>query len=78
MKRQVEYNFLVVDGQTANPASSLDDLTGVVEFEDVSSGPTITAGPVVVVKVVDREAQGKLGSREQAHRLISQLSIHGI
>ncbi|WVW80817.1 hypothetical protein I302_102806 [Kwoniella bestiolae CBS 10118] len=58
MGKRVSYNFLVVDSAVASPSSSLDKTSGIVEFEDVSdtviSG---AAGPAVVVKVIDREAQ---------------------
>jgi hypothetical protein len=59
MGRMVSYNFLVVDGRAISPASSLDDINGVLEFEDVSPGHTPTAGPMVVIKVTDKESNGK-------------------
>lgn len=55
--RNVTYNYLVVDGQAAGPTSSLDDASGVLEFEDVSRGISPVAGAVVVIKVVDQESQ---------------------
>ncbi|WVQ85942.1 hypothetical protein IAT38_008110 [Cryptococcus sp. DSM 104549] len=58
MGKRVSYNFLIVDGALASPSSSLDDLNGVVEFEDVSNSVSHnTGGPLVVIKVVDREAK---------------------
>ena len=59
---KVSYNFLIVHGSMVNPSSSLDDANGVVEFEDVATGGTSTNAAVVVVKVVDREANGELSS----------------
>ena len=60
MDRNVTYNFVVVNGNNANPTSSLDDLHGVMEFEDVSRGIAPTTGPLVVVKVVDKESKGEV------------------
>lgn len=58
MEKQVTYNFLVVNGPTASPTSSLDGQNGIIEFEDVS-GSVIQHinGPVVVVKVIDWRAK---------------------
>lgn len=58
MEKQVTYNFLVVNGATASPTSSLDEQKGIIEFEDVSgSGIQHINGPVVVVKVIDWRAK---------------------
>lgn len=59
MDRNVTYNFVVVNGNNASPTSSLDDLHGVMEFEDVSRGIASTTGPLVVIKVADRERKGE-------------------
>lgn len=58
MGHDVTYNFVVVDGRDVNPTSSQDDQSGVMEFEDVSAGAAATPGPLVVVKVVDKERNG--------------------
>ena len=59
MGRKVSYNFLVVNGRMISPASSLDEINGVLEFEDVSRGHIPTVGPAAVIKVVDKESNGK-------------------
>ena len=63
MGREVSYNFLVVDGDMVFATSNLDDANGVVEFEDVSRGYAASSGPVVVVKVVDKESKGEPRSK---------------
>lgn len=41
------------------PTSSLDGLSGVVEFEDVSGSGTAEQGSRLLVKVIDRAAMGE-------------------
>jgi hypothetical protein len=57
MNKRVAYNFLVADGPI--PTSSLNGLSGVVEFEDVSSSGGGEDGPRLLVKVIDRNATCK-------------------
>lgn len=60
----MSYNFLIVDSTLASPNSSLDTLNGVVEFEDVSNSVTAhSGGPIVAVKVVDKEAKGESSAK---------------
>lgn len=56
MDKRASYNFLV--SGDAIPTSSLDGLSGVVEFEDVSSAGGAEDGARLMVKVVDRNATG--------------------
>ncbi|KAK4688603.1 hypothetical protein P7C73_g1497, partial [Tremellales sp. Uapishka_1] len=57
MGKKVSYNLLVADGALAAPSSSLDNLNGVIEFEDVTNSLTARTGACVIVKVLDREAR---------------------
>ncbi|WVO17419.1 hypothetical protein L204_105111 [Cryptococcus depauperatus] len=58
MQKRVTYNFLIVDGALVSPISSLDETSGVVEFEDVSNSVAQhKRGPTVVVKIVDWQAK---------------------
>ena len=58
MNKNVSYNFVVVDGSSVGPSSSLDPLSGVMEFEDLANSFSPSPGPCVAVKVIDREAKG--------------------
>ncbi|RXK41996.1 kinesin [Tremella mesenterica] len=57
MGKPVSYNFLISRGASAGSVSSLDDLNGVVEFEDVSNSVGSSISPGVRIKVIDRNAQ---------------------
>ncbi|WVQ95660.1 hypothetical protein IAU59_002758 [Kwoniella sp. CBS 9459] len=64
MGKHVSYNFLIVDGSIASPTSSLDQHSGIVEFEDVSNTVASgSVGPAVVIKVIEREAKGEFGQQ---------------
>ncbi|ORY20865.1 P-loop containing nucleoside triphosphate hydrolase protein [Naematelia encephala] len=57
MKKPVSYNLLVVNGEAASSTSALDNLTGIVEFENVSSPAGLTGGPCTLIKVIDYPAK---------------------
>ncbi|WOO79310.1 Kinesin-like protein [Vanrija pseudolonga] len=45
MKKRISYNFVILDGLVASPTSALDDLGGIIEFDDVSDTCAATTGP---------------------------------
>ncbi|KAL1410022.1 hypothetical protein Q8F55_004024 [Vanrija albida] len=56
MNKKISYNFVILDGIVASPTSALDDLGGIIEFDDVSDTCAATTGPRVMVKVIDHES----------------------
>lgn len=62
MGRNVSYNFLIGDDGSGHPSSSRDVLGQVTDLEDVGESLHQGRGPGVLVKVLDREAKGKLNS----------------
>ena len=63
MGRKVSYNFLIGDEVSGHPTSSRDVLGQVADLEDVGESLHQAHGPGVLIKVLDREANGKLDSR---------------
>jgi hypothetical protein len=60
MGRKVSYNFLIGDDGSGHPSSSRDAAGQVADLKDVGETLHQTHGPGVLVKVLDREANGKL------------------
>lgn len=60
MGRNVSYNFLIGDDGSGHPASSRDILGQVADLEDVGETLHQSQGPGLLIKVLDREANGKL------------------
>jgi hypothetical protein len=60
MGRKVSYNFLIGDDGSGHPSSSRDAAGQVADLEDVGETLHQTHGPGVLVKVLDREANGEL------------------
>lgn len=56
----VSYNLLIIEGDSISPTSSLDDGSGVGDFQ--GTPVENLSRPCVVVKVVDRQAKGVLSS----------------
>jgi hypothetical protein len=66
MSRKVSYNFLIGDDGSGHPSSSRDVLGQVADLEDVGESLHHAHGPGVLIKVLDREANGKLHSAVRA------------
>jgi hypothetical protein len=60
MGRKVSYNFLIGDDGSGHPPSSRDVLGQVADLEDVGESLNQVHGPGVLIKVLDREANGRL------------------
>jgi len=60
MGRNITYNFTIAEGPVLTPMSALDDLGGIIEFDDVSDPSTTVSGPQVMVKVIDHESTCEL------------------
>lgn len=54
------YDFTIVDGPLESPISTLDDISGVIDYDDMSSESTVSDGPKVMVKVIDHESTCEL------------------
>jgi hypothetical protein len=59
MGRKVLYNFLASDDGAGHPTSARDAGIRVADLEDVGETLQASSGPGVLVKVVDREANGE-------------------
>lgn len=60
MGRNMTYNFSITQGPIITPMSALDDLGGIIEFDDLSDGSTTINSPQVMVKVIDHESTCEL------------------
>jgi len=60
MGRNVSYNFLIGDDGSGHPSSSRDAAGEITDLEDVGETLHPVQGPGILVKVLDREANGKL------------------
>ena len=60
MGRKVSYNFLIGDDGSGHPSSSRDAQGQVADLEDVGESLHQIHGPGVLIKVLDREANGEL------------------
>jgi hypothetical protein len=56
----VSYNFLVADDGSGHPTSSQDTFGQMMDLENVGETIHHVQGPGLLVKVLDREANGKL------------------
>jgi hypothetical protein len=66
MGRKVSYNFLIGDDGSGHPSSSRDGLGQVADLEDVGESLHQAHGPGVLIKVLDREANGELPCSRQS------------
>ncbi|GMK54644.1 hypothetical protein CspeluHIS016_0112300 [Cutaneotrichosporon spelunceum] len=55
MARKITYNFTIMDGPAVSARSALDDLGGIIEFDDVAD-PSESSGARVMIKVIDHES----------------------
>ncbi|BEI81426.1 hypothetical protein CcaverHIS002_0205860 [Cutaneotrichosporon cavernicola] len=55
MGRKITYNFTIMDGPAVSARSALDDLGGIIEFDDVAD-PSASSGARVMIKVIDHES----------------------
>ncbi len=55
MGRKISYNFTIMDGPAVSAKSALDDLGGIIEFDDVAD-PSASSGARVMIKVIDHES----------------------
>lgn len=60
MNRQMTYNFTIVDGPLESPISTLDEIGGIIDYDDMSTESTGPDGPKVMVKVIDHESTCEL------------------
>jgi hypothetical protein len=76
MGRKVSYNFLIGDDGSGHPSSSRDGLGQVADLEDVGESLYQAHGPGVLIKVLDREANGKLHPPVRADDSHLHLGLH--
>ncbi|TXT11932.1 uncharacterized protein COLE_02342 [Cutaneotrichosporon oleaginosum] len=55
MGRKISFNFTIMDGPAVSAKSALDDLGGIIEFDDVAD-PSAPSGARVMIKVIDHES----------------------